>query len=219
MATNPTQIQQTQVGFAPEIAPFATTLLGQAQGFADPNIPYEAYTGDRFAQFTPMQKQSYEGAQSMQPAYQLMGATGLAGLAGQQALKTQYRPMNYQTGSITDGGMGGMGGMGGTGDMGGGLGSLGGGLNKLLGVTGQFDGSANQQSVPSMPVPTNPNLQPTTYGGQNITNVQASYMSPFMQGAVDPAIKEAKRQSDIMGQANAAKAVSVGAFGGSLHIS
>lgn len=109
MATTPTQIQQTQVGFAPEIAPFATTLLGQAQAFADPNIPYEAYTGDRFAQFTPMQKQSYEGAQGMQPAYQLMGATGLAGLAGQQALNTSYRPMNYQTGSITGGGMGGMG--------------------------------------------------------------------------------------------------------------
>jgi hypothetical protein len=40
-------------------------------------------------------------------------------------------------------------------------------------------------------------------------------MSPFMQGAVEPALREAKRQSDIMGQANAAKAVSVGAFGGS----
>jgi len=104
---------------------------------------------------------------------------------------------------------------GGMGDMGGGLGSLGGGLNKLVGGTGQFDGSANQQSVPSMPVPTNPNLQPTTYGGQNITNVQASYMSPFMQGAVDPAIKEAKRQAEIANQAIGAKAAQAGAFGGS----
>lgn len=134
------------------------------------------------------------------------------------------------------GGTGGMGGM--AGGMGRGLGSLGGGLNKLLGVTGQFNGptpgpSAStytpkapspdaiaytseptyEERVPS--IPSNPNLQPVNYGGQDITNVQASYMSPFMQGAVDPAIKEAKRQSDIMGQANAAKAVSVGAFGGS----
>jgi hypothetical protein len=106
MATTPTQIQQTQVGFAPEIAPFATTLLGQAQAFSNPNIPAPVYGGDRFAQFTPMQKQSYEGAQQMQPSYQLTGATGLAGLAGQQALNTQYSPMNYQSGSIT-GGMGG----------------------------------------------------------------------------------------------------------------
>lgn len=113
MASTPTQISQTQVGFAPEIAPFATTLLGQAQAFADPNIPAPVYSGDRFAQFTPMQKQSYEGAQQMQPAYQLQGATGLAGLAGQQALNTQYNPLNYQAGSITGGMGGGYGGYGG----------------------------------------------------------------------------------------------------------
>jgi hypothetical protein len=106
---------------------------------------------------------------------------------------------------------------GGMGDLGGGLGSLGGGLNNLLGGTGQFDGSknVNQQSVPSMPVPTNPNLQPTTYGGQDITNVQASYMSPYMQGAIDPAIKEAKRQAEIANQTIGAKAAQAGAFGGS----
>ena len=31
MATQPTQVQQNQIGFAPEIAPYAQTLLGQAQ--------------------------------------------------------------------------------------------------------------------------------------------------------------------------------------------
>ena len=103
MATTPTQIQQNQVGFAPEVAPYATTLLGQAQAFADPNIPAPVYSGDRVAQFTPLQKQSFEGAQQMQPAYQLQGATGLAGLAGQQALSTQYGPSNYQAGSVTGG--------------------------------------------------------------------------------------------------------------------
>jgi hypothetical protein len=117
MATTPTQVSQTQVGFAPEVAPYATTLLGQAQAFANPNIDAPVYPGGmagfdnasaRYAQFTPMQKQAFEGAQQMQPAYQLQGATGLAGLAGQQALNTQYNPMNYQSGSIT-GGMGGQG--------------------------------------------------------------------------------------------------------------
>ena len=66
-------------------------------------------------------------------------------------------------------------------------------------------------------VPANPNLQPVNYGGQNVTNVQASYMSPYMQGVIDPAVREAKRQSDIMGQTAAAKAVGAGAFGGSRH--
>ena len=91
MASTPTQVSQTQVGFAPEVAPYATTLLGQAQAFANPNIDAPVYTGGmqgfenaaaRYAQFTPLQKQAFEGAQQMQPAYQLTGATGLAGLAG-----------------------------------------------------------------------------------------------------------------------------------------
>jgi hypothetical protein len=102
---NISQIQQNQVGFAPEVAPYATTLLGQAQAFSNPNIPYQAYTGDRVAQFNPLQKQSFEGAQQMQPSYQLTGATGLAGLAGQQALNTQYNPTNYQSQSFTGGDM------------------------------------------------------------------------------------------------------------------
>jgi len=70
---------------------------------------------------------------------------------------------------------------------------------------------------PNNTATTNPNLQPVNYGGQNVTNVQASYMSPYMQGVIDPAIREARRQSDIMGQANAAKAVGAGAFGGSRY--
>lgn len=111
MASTPTQVQQTQVGFAPEIAPYATTLLGQAQAYADPNLAAPVYTGGmqgfenaaaRYAQFTPLQKQAFEGAQQMQPGYQLQGATGLAGLAGLRALNTGYRPMNYQAGSITN---------------------------------------------------------------------------------------------------------------------
>jgi hypothetical protein len=102
---DPTTITQQQVGFAPQLAPYAETLLGQAQAFTNPNIPYQAYTGERVAQFTPLQKQSFEGAQGMQPSYQLTGASGLAGLAGQQALGTQYNPTNYQSQSFTGGDM------------------------------------------------------------------------------------------------------------------
>jgi hypothetical protein len=105
MATDVSQITQNQVGFAPQLAPYAETLLGQAQAFANPNLPYQAYTGERVAQFTPLQKQSFEGAQGMQPSYQLTGASGLAGLAGQQALGTQYNPTNYQSQSFTGGDM------------------------------------------------------------------------------------------------------------------
>lgn len=43
---------------------------------------------------------------------------------------------------------------------------------------------------------------------------QQQYMNPYMSGVVDPAVREAKRQSEIAGLANAAKATQGGAFGG-----
>jgi hypothetical protein len=118
------QIQQNQVGFAPEVAPYAQNLLGTAAGVAyqyqkdaQGNVmkddkgmpiisgfqPYQQYQGERVAQFSPLQKQSFEGAQQMQPAYQLTGASGLAGLAGQRAMDTRYDPTNYQAQSVTGG--------------------------------------------------------------------------------------------------------------------
>ena len=192
-------VQQTnlnQVGFAPEVAPYAQNLLGTAAGVAyqykkDPNKfladgttanpnydkpivdqnkfladgttanpnygmpeitgfqPYQQYQGERVAQFSPLQKQSFEGAQGMQPAYQLTGASGLAGLAGQQALNTQYDPTNYQSQSFTGGDM------------------------------------AQQ------------------------------YMSPYMQNVVQRQQQDATRQAAIAQQAQGAQAARSGAFGGS----
>jgi len=42
-----------------------------------------------------------------------------------------------------------------------------------------------------------------------------AYMSPYMEGAVAPQMREAARQSAMLGQENQAKAVQQGAFGGS----
>ena len=51
---------------------------------------------------------------------------------------------------------------------------------------------------------------------QNFGNRSAAqYMSPYMEQALAPQLREAQRSSDIMGQQNAAKAVGQGAFGGS----
>jgi hypothetical protein len=97
------QTTQNQVGFAPQVAPFAETLLGQAQAFTNPNIPYQAYTGERFAQFTPLQKQAFAGAQGMQTAPELQNAANMAQSAGQKAMNLSYDPSNFQTGSVTSG--------------------------------------------------------------------------------------------------------------------
>ena len=91
MATQPTQVQQTQYGFAPEIAEYAQTMLGQAAALTDTEMnPYMQYQGERVAQFSPLQNQSYENAALMQSQPQLQDATALAGMAGLGALNTQY---------------------------------------------------------------------------------------------------------------------------------
>jgi hypothetical protein len=97
MAT-PTQITQTNYGFAEEVAPYAQDLLGQAQSLTDINYnPYMQYQGERQAQFSPLQQQSFNNAALMQTAPQLGDATSMAGTAGLGALNTQYtfNPANF----------------------------------------------------------------------------------------------------------------------------
>jgi hypothetical protein len=97
MAT-PTQITQTNYGFAEEVAPYAQTLLGQAQALTDTSTnPYMQYQGERQAQFSPLQQQSFNNAALMQTAPQLGDATSMAGLAGLGGLNTQYtfNPSNF----------------------------------------------------------------------------------------------------------------------------
>lgn len=84
--------------FAPEIAPYAQTLLGQAAALTDTKMnPYMQYQGERLAQFSPLQNQSYENMALMQSQPQLQDATALAGQAGLGALNTQYTfdPSNF----------------------------------------------------------------------------------------------------------------------------
>lgn len=101
-APAPTQYQEYRTGFAEEIEPYATALLGQAQLATDTELnPYQQYMRDRQAQFTPLQQQSFENAGLMQTAPQLGDATAMAGLAGLGALNTQYTFNPYQTQQFT----------------------------------------------------------------------------------------------------------------------
>ena len=98
MADTPTQVVQNQVGFAPEIAPYAQKLLGQAELQTDiTQNPYQQYQGERTAQFTPLQQQAFENAGLMQTAPQLQDASAMAGMAGLGGLNTQYsfQPSNF----------------------------------------------------------------------------------------------------------------------------
>jgi len=100
--TNPTQYQEYRTGFAEEIAPYAQNLLGKAELQTDIDLnPYQQYMGERVAQFTPLQQQSYENAALMQTAPQLGDATAMAGMAGLGALNTQYTFNPYQAQQFT----------------------------------------------------------------------------------------------------------------------
>lgn len=96
------QIQQTTTTIPDYAKPYVEELLGNAQGLTDINQnPYMQYLGDRQAQFTPLQQQSYENAALMQTAPQLGDATALAGQAGIGALNTQYTFNPYETQQFT----------------------------------------------------------------------------------------------------------------------
>ena len=98
---DPTQVTETQYGFAQQLAPYAETLLGQAAGLTDTaQNPYMQYQGTRQAQFTPLQQQSFESAALQAPAYQNQAATGLAGLAANKALGMGYNPSNFTAGQV-----------------------------------------------------------------------------------------------------------------------
>jgi hypothetical protein len=73
--------KQTTVVDIPDWAkPYAKESLGKAAALTD--TPYQAYGGERIAQFTPLQQQSFERAGQQQVAGQVGFGTGLAGLAG-----------------------------------------------------------------------------------------------------------------------------------------
>ena len=92
----------TQTSIPDYAKPYVEDLLGNAAGLTDINQnPYMQYMGDRVAQFTPLQQQSYQNAALMQTAPQLGDATAMAGMAGLGALNTQYTFNPYEAQQFT----------------------------------------------------------------------------------------------------------------------
>jgi hypothetical protein len=95
------RMEQTTI---PDYArPYVENLLGQSAALTDLEMnPYMQYMGDRQAQFSPLQQQSYQNAALMQTAPQLADATALAGQAGLGALNTSFTYNPYEAKSFTD---------------------------------------------------------------------------------------------------------------------
>ena len=91
-------INQSQTTIPDYAKPYVENLLGQAAAVTDlSQNPYMQYQGERQAQFSPLQQQSYENAALMQAAPQLQDASAMAGMAGLGALNTgyTYTPSNF----------------------------------------------------------------------------------------------------------------------------
>ena len=98
---SPTQVTETQYGFADQLAPFANNLLEDTAKLTDTSQnPYMQYLGTRQAQFTPLQQQAFNSAALQAPAYQNTSATTLANLAANKALGAGYNPSNFQSSMV-----------------------------------------------------------------------------------------------------------------------
>lgn len=202
---------QTQVSDLPDWAkPYAQKALAGAEAVtfqkdAQGNVtglqPYQQYTGERTAQFTPLQRQAFEGAAGMTSAPQMATATGIAAQAAGQALGAgagfdPYRAVNQYQDAAAYGPAA---------------------FQNRFAVpgayeTGQF--AAERVSGPQLQqyqMGPAERVRADMFGGRQA----AQYMSPFIEQAMEPQLREAARSSEIQRQADQARAVGMGAFGGS----
>jgi hypothetical protein len=94
----PTNQTVTQTNLPAWAQPYSEQLLGQAQALTDVNTnPYQTYTGQRLADFTPMQQQAFSNIGNMGVSQQTGQATGLAGLAGLGSLGAGANYMDMAT--------------------------------------------------------------------------------------------------------------------------
>ena len=92
-----TSTQQTTL--SPWMEEAAKTQLGKATALTDINQnPYKEYTGQRIAEFNPMQTKYFQGVENLQPSSTVSQGIDVAGQAAGRALGTSYNP--YQTGQF-----------------------------------------------------------------------------------------------------------------------
>ena len=94
--TQPTNTTQTTTTIPEYARPYVEKMLGQTEALS--KTPYQTYGGERTAGFSPLQQQSFQNAQNMNPAQQLTQGSGLAygaGLGG-AGMALQANPQNFQ---------------------------------------------------------------------------------------------------------------------------
>ena len=194
--SNGTTLDPSQSTLSPNFAPYVYDMLGKAQTAAD--LPYQPYTGQRFAfetptgapGYSPLEQKYFKTVGGLQPP-SMAGATQLAtgatqglgsytpGTFGNQfTAPGAFNPMQFSSG-YTDPT-----------------------LSSATKFTNQFQGPAAYT-----PMQFNTGLGP-------VGSVQ-DYMNPYLSSVMDVQAREARREADIGRQAEQARLAQAGAYGGS----
>ncbi len=196
----------TQTSDLPDWAkPYAKEVLGMGKqlgpavydesGKLVSGTPYEAYQGERQAQFTPMQQQAFQGARGMQPSATTGLGAATAALASERALGTGYQERGFQNQFQAPGQYSPS------------------QFQNPFQAPGQFQ-AAGERAPQLQQYGMGPAQQVGTQSFAQPGSAEA-YMSPYMQNVVEKQQREAQRAADIAGTQRGAQAVSQGAFGGS----
>jgi hypothetical protein len=219
---------QTNVTDLPDWAkPAAQNVL--ARGEALSNREYTPYGGERIAGFNPLQQQSFGAAQQLGPSAATEMGIGAAGAAANRAMDMGYNPMqavnqyqgvgdyasaNFQN-RFAAPGMYQAGQFGGTYDAPEAYQAS--GFQNRFAAPGMYQAgqfSTDRVSGPQLEqfqMGPAERVRADTFGGRQA----AQYMSPYIEQALEPQLREAQRSSEMQRNANQAQAVQQGAFGGS----
>jgi hypothetical protein len=195
-SSGPTTQTVNQNNIPEYVRPYYETLLGQSQALTNINQnPYQAYQGQRVADFSPMQEQAFGQLENMQLPGQTVDASNQAYNNYQQGQQYQnYVPQQFQNQYSSPQFQG-------------------------MGV-----GSLNVQAPQNLQNFNIQGAQNQWNQGNNVgtgqwtdPNVASSYMSPYIQNALTPALNQMQRQSDIRQRDLGGQAQQAGAFGGYRH--
>lgn len=91
----PTSTTQTTTTIPEYAKPYVERMLGKAEALTE--SPYQAYGGQRVAEFSPLQQQSMQAAANLGPSQQVGLGTQMAGLAGLRAGEANYQPGQFSS--------------------------------------------------------------------------------------------------------------------------
>ena len=183
--------------------PYVADMLGKGKALSE--LPYMAYTGQLTAGPSGLQQQAFGAASMYTPSAAVGQAVTTAGGIADAFKGTTYQPTTFGSAFTAPGQYQPMGGVDYT-------------PLSATNVSSTFQAPEpyqtgafqNQFQAPTQTY-TPGTFQTDTFGTQQAQQ----YMNPFIETALNPQLREAKRQAEIARQAEAARLSKAGAFGGS----